>query len=206
MQQDPFYALNELFSFFVASEAQFLQIVSTNPLLTSLSLQDTPSNKQQDRMYEQLIYSQRLLEEHIQRLLDVLDFVRRRGSSCWPKPAKEELKVADNAATLLEDDVERLARRAEGLRARIERALAMAMNIAGINEAKRGIKQTESMFKLTVVAAFYAPFSFVTSFFGMNFQQLGTGSLNLWVFFVALMPLLLITSSFLFVDWRKIFA
>lgn len=56
-----------------------------------------------------------------------------------------------------------------------ERAMAMAVNIASIAEARRGIQQGKDVFKVTLLAAVYVPLSFATSLFGMNFKEFGQG-------------------------------
>ncbi|MCJ1427623.1 hypothetical protein MMC29_005526 [Sticta canariensis] len=60
-----------------------------------------------------------------------------------------------------------------------------------IEETKRGLQQADSVRRkayfgrwLTLVAFVFIPLSFSSSFFGMNIQQLGTGSIHLGYFFL----------------------
>lgn len=200
MQNNAFYALTELFSFFIAAETQILKTVES----TMTKVSDLVDGNESD--INAPLQSQQFLEEHILDLKTTLDFVKRRGSPTWPKgslSASQKMK-AEAAAVSLEQDLEYLLQRSESLRLRSERDLAMAMNIANIAEARRGILQGQNLFKFTVVASFYIPFSFVSSFFGMNFKELGTGSLHVWLFFAVAAPIFGISVLFLFLDWRMV--
>ena len=55
----------------------------------------------------------------------------------------------------------------------------------GVEASKRSIQQADSVNRLTKLAFAFVPLSFATSFFGMNFKELGTGQLRLWIFVVA---------------------
>lgn len=58
-------------------------------------------------------------------------------------------------------------------------------------QSQRGIEQTDRISKLSFLAYFYIPLTFVASFYGMNFKELGT-SLSIWSYFVMAMPLLIL--------------
>lgn len=200
MQNNPFYALTEIFSFYIATKTQILKTVES----TMTKVSDLVDGNESD--INSPLQNQQFLEEHILDLKTALDLVKRRGSPTWPKgslSASQKIK-AEAAAVSLEQDLEYLLQRAESLRLRSERNLAMAMNIANIAEARRGILQGRNLFKFTVVASFYIPFSFVSSFFGMNFKELGTGSLHVWLFFAVAAPIFGISVLFLFMDWRMV--
>ena len=68
----------------------------------------------------------------------------------------------------------------------LQSRLQQQANTSAIEETQRGLTQGESVRRLTLVAFVFIPLNFATSFFGMNFHQLGTGSLNLgWFFLLA---------------------
>lgn len=207
MQNDAFYALTELFSFFIAAEAQVLKTVEMT--MTKVEMTMTKGSDLVDGNGSDInapLRNQQFLAEHILDLKTTLDFVKRRGSPTWPKGSvsTDQRTKAEATAVSLEQDLEYLLRRAESLRLRSERALAMAVDIANITEARRGIVQGHNLFKFTVVASFYIPFSFVSSFFGMNFKELGTGSLHVWLFFAVAAPIFGVSVLFLFLDWRTV--
>ncbi|KAI9722405.1 MAG: hypothetical protein M1828_004772 [Chrysothrix sp. TS-e1954] len=56
--------------------------------------------------------------------------------------------------------------------------------IESINEAKKSIDAANSVRKVTLVAFIFIPLSFVTSFFGMNVDILGTGDVPIRYFFI----------------------
>lgn len=198
MQKNAFYALTELFSFFIAAEAQVLKTVES----TMTKVADLVDSNESD--IKAPLHNQQFLEDHILDLKTTLAFVKRRGSPTWPKGSVSDKQetIAEAAAISLEQDLEYLLQRAESLRLRSERTLAMAMNIANIAEARRGIVQGQHLFRFTVVASFYIPFSFVSSFFGMNFMEFGT--LHVWLFFVVSAPIFGVSVLFLFLDWRTV--
>lgn len=66
----------------------------------------------------------------------------------------------------------------------------MITNRAMLKEARKSVDQAETVTKLTYLAFFFLPLSFTASLFGMNFKQFGTGSLNIWVMFVVLVPIM----------------
>ena len=61
-------------------------------------------------------------------------------------------------------------------------------------ESKKAIDQAERVGRLTQLAFFNIPISFTTSFFGMNFKQLNSGTnLSTWIWFVVSFPRLVIS-------------
>ncbi|KAI0490845.1 hypothetical protein F4859DRAFT_508638 [Xylaria cf. heliscus] len=64
--------------------------------------------------------------------------------------------------------------------------------LGSLQQAERAISEARGVKLLTVLAFFFAPISFTTSFFGMNFKEFGTGTLSLWVWAVAAVPISLL--------------
>ncbi|KAI9775116.1 MAG: hypothetical protein M1839_001427 [Geoglossum umbratile] len=52
----------------------------------------------------------------------------------------------------------------------------------GVEASSRAIMQARSVNRLTKLAFVFIPLSFVSSIFGMNFKELGTGQLSIWIF------------------------
>jgi hypothetical protein len=205
MRINPFYALTELFRFSAFSENQFLNLMEQKITPDA----GYKSLKQETPTLSNLLYFREILEAHIVQLKNTVKVIRGRGthwtSSCekgapaGPPPTSQRTK-ADTAASMLLEDFEYLLERAETLKHRCDQGMAVIMNNAMLAESKRAIHQAKGVAKLTLVAFFYIPFSFTTSFFGMNFQELGTGKLSVWAWFATSIPVFLITLAFLILD------
>jgi hypothetical protein len=196
MHEDPFYALNSIFSFFVCSEAHVLSFLATqieansSPIEEDSEVADTAS-------LSNLLHCRQLLEGHVEELQYVLGIVKRRGSTTWSRASSE---VAVKAASSLQQDLEYLVKRAIVIQNRSETSIALSMNVASIGEARRGVQQNKSLFRFTILASVYVPLSFTASLFGMNFQQFGQGQLSIWVYFVVSVPVFVLSALFLFVS------
>jgi hypothetical protein len=83
---------------------------------------------------------------------------------------------------LLLRDMESLSR---GVR-RLQEALRVDREIL---DAKLSTAQSLVVTRLTILAFIFIPLNLVCSFFGMNFVELGTGRLKIWVFFSVAVPL-----------------
>jgi CorA-like Mg2+ transporter protein len=195
---DPFYAMHELFSFTASSELQFLNLIDNKlgpETGYAILSQKTPS-------LSNLLYTQEILQAHIEHLYENIETIKRKGSPDWPKtPENSELsKIADAAASLLLRDFEFLLAKAETLSKRCERGTSVIMNNANIAESRRAMTQARRVGKLTLLAFFYVPLSFTASFFGMNLEQFGTSTtIGIWVWFAVSAPVLLL--SVLFYVW-----
>jgi Mg2+ and Co2+ transporter CorA len=58
-----------------------------------------------------------------------------------------------------------------------------------LEDSKKSIEQAVTVDRLTKLAFFFLPLNFITSAFGMNITQLGTGNAELWMFFVVVVLL-----------------
>ena len=86
------------------------------------------------------------------------------------------------------------------MKSRCEKGMAVIMNNAMLAETRRSVSQANGVAKLTFIAFFYIPLSFVCSFFGMNFEELGTGKLSLWTWFATSIPIFAFTLCFIVMD------
>jgi hypothetical protein len=196
MRHDPFYALYELFAFCASSELQFLNMID-NKISSETGYQKLGSTP----TLSNLLYHQEILQSHAVRLRNVIEVIRRRGSPEWPRSLRtEECQISDTAADKLERDYSHLLYCAESLLHRCEKGIHVVMSQASIRESEMALAQSGRMAKLTLLAFFYIPFSFMASFFGMNFVEFGTGHLPLWCWFAASIPVFLISVLFLVVD------
>jgi CorA-like Mg2+ transporter protein len=200
MTADPFYAMSELFKFCAFSESQFLNMVE------SVLAPDTGFKvlDQGVLTLANLLYHQEILEEHALVLRELVDVIRHRGGLNWPKSPLSHRGKSDDAAARLQKDFEHLLSRTEYLLRRCENGMRVIMNNATIDQAQKAREQEKGMQSAaTRFAFFYIPLSFVTGFYGMNFNDFGTGKLGLWVFFATAIPFLFISMLFLMFDIQK---
>jgi Mg2+ and Co2+ transporter CorA len=80
--------------------------------------------------------------------------------------------------------------------------MTVISNNSMLAESQRAMQQAKLVTKLTLVAFVYLPFTFTAGFFGMNFKELGNGTISLWIFFAASVPLMIITMAFFALDGR----
>ena len=66
------------------------------------------------------------------------------------------------------------------------------LNRFGLMASTKSVQQSESVGRLTMLAFVFIPLSFMTSFFGMNVVEFGTGSIRIWVFIVSAAVLVLV--------------
>ena len=179
---DAFYALHEFFTFKAFSESQFVNVVKAAiaPETSHMVLwqeQPTLSN---------LLYHKEILLNHAQELRSNIFAIKNRGSCQWPRALSEvRQKVACAAADTLLHDFESLLQRTELLSHRCDQGMSIIMNNTALTEPRRAISQARQVGRLTLLAYFYIPLSFTSSFFGMNFSELNNGSnLHIWLYFV----------------------
>ena len=203
MREDPFYALHSIFDYIASSECQMLDLIQ-NKLDTHSKLDITADVADHGMSQSNLVHFQEVLEQCVAQLEETLRIIEKRGAVWWPKAQEGRSMVAESAAALLQEDYEYLLHRAKTLLSRSERSMTMTMNMLSIEEARRSVKQNTTLFRFTVVASIYIPLSFTSSFFGMNFVELGQGSLSIWIFFAACAPVFIISALCLFISRSRL--
>jgi Mg2+ and Co2+ transporter CorA len=154
-----------------------------------------------------LLYYQELVDTHLSYLRATVEVIKHQGGLRWPHVPEQNRRQHGKAKTAAESllrDFEHLVQRAESLLSRCVKGMNVIMNDVNLAESKRAISQAQGVAKLTLIAFFYIPLSFTTSFFGMNFAELGNGTLSLWIWFAASIPIFIISVSFLLFDFRKL--
>ncbi|RDW67506.1 hypothetical protein BP6252_08902 [Coleophoma cylindrospora] len=194
ISQDPLYDLSGIFGFFVSSEAQFSSFLATRIDVNSAQGQLSSEFANMDSL-SNLLHSQKLLEGHIEELQYVLQVFQSHSLSSWPKSADS---IAARTAASLQLDLDYPLKRACYLKTRCEKCIGLAMNVASIGEARRGIKHNKALFRFTVLASVYVPLSFTASVFGMNFKQFGQGELSVWLYVAVSVPVFAPSVLFLF--------
>ncbi|KAI1204159.1 uncharacterized protein F4807DRAFT_359890 [Annulohypoxylon truncatum] len=200
MAHNPFYAIYEIFLQCASAECQILDMVTTMIEEHEIG-QSSPKKDAADyeASHTQLLHFQGFLEHRVESLRDILDIIRTHGKKPWAYPNERVAETVGKATDKLIEDFEYLLRRVHNLLRRIERTISISMSLINMEQAKRSIDQNMTLFRFTVVASIYIPLSFTTSFFGMNFLEFGQGPLSIWVFFVASVPIFILSIFGLFI-------
>lgn len=93
----------------------------------------------------------------------------------------------------------RLMDEATKLEAFLMETFQLFMSSVSVQDSHLSIDQAKRGSQLTFLAFIYVPLSFVTGIFGMNIQQINGSGLNIWVCFVALVPIFILTVMVFFV-------
>ncbi|RMZ91084.1 hypothetical protein DV736_g1664, partial [Chaetothyriales sp. CBS 134916] len=173
----PFYAVSEVFTLVAIAESKFLNMLSQKlardsaNVLTDETTFDSSADDRNVSAQAELVRNREILDDHIQCLRNVLTFLRRqREMELWSNLVFSDVNqsIFRSAVMEIEHDFQHLQQRAEDLHGRCQSAMLTAMNSATIAESRRGLTQARSIFKFTVLASLYLPFSFASSFMGMN--------------------------------------
>lgn len=79
--------------------------------------------------------------------------------------------IAQAATASLLESYEYLHKRSQQPTAECAEHTVSLMNMATLDTARRGIQQSESVRRLTLLAFLFLPLGITTSFFGMNFRE-----------------------------------
>lgn len=189
---DPMFAIQELFTFHAASELQYINMLEQ--FLTD-QISGTESKEVGTDMSSILHfdYARSILtrhKEHIQNLLGSFDTCMKG----WKQGVTPSHHCDQELLSMLQIDLEYLSTRVQNIIALCEAGKSAIMSNASIEEAKRSNDEavlvtglTKATNRLTFI---FLPISFLTSVFGMNFRQLGQGTLSIWLWVAIALPLL----------------
>jgi hypothetical protein len=111
-----------------------------------------------------------------------LDIVFRDISNSTQAISRIAPENSEKFHTLLQDYRD-LLDQAEQLRTKLTSVLQRDVSLAALSESRKSIRQADSIRRLTLLAFVFVPLNFVTSFFGMNTKEFGTGKVKLWICF-----------------------
>lgn len=98
----------------------------------------------------------------------------------------------EQLSTRIEDLNELLKMTNDGL-AVVNQVMLQWSTNRSLRDSHDSVKYADSVGIITVLAFIYIPLSFITSFFGMNLEIFGSGNVDLWLFFVTIVILSIIT-------------
>ncbi|KXS94826.1 hypothetical protein AC578_3655 [Pseudocercospora eumusae] len=193
---DPLYAFSDLFRFVISTENQLINLLSEfvnqeTGLEALIAGKLSTSN---------LVYCERILDARIRKMRDILNWLKSRETSRWPKITDGDTAFHKVKETIndLHVDFEHLLRSAEDLSKRYHTTMTAITNQAILAESRQALSQGSHVARLTLVASGFIPLSFTTSLFGMNVSQLGNGNPlpSIWAWVVVSVPLLALTLAF----------
>lgn len=210
MKLDAFYALSDLYSFAASAENEFFNLLRAKLDSETKHLDD---ERHMETSLQNLVYHRKLLGAHAERLQEAIWQLGRHGSPDWPthqltkeqgktRPSGSDLEVPNIAANQVKsatteveqavmrliDDYEHLLNRAKSLSIQYKEGMEHIQNSAMLYESRKAIEQARGVARLTLLAFFFIPLGFTTSFFGMNFQELGD-HLSIWIWFATSVPI-----------------
>ena len=224
---EPVLALIPLFVHAAFSEVQFLNLLD----IQIAGEVDALASDACHGSLQKLQYLSRILERHSANLRNCIRAIsilfepqgspssgERQWKDCKsPNPGSEIDNEADGGTHptvnlapgtftvkgLMEDYQELLSRSIQ-LTERCTMGIQTMMNKAMVLESQKAIEQAERVKKLTLLASFFIPLSFTASFFGMNLEIFGQGSLAIWWFFVLGLPVTVLAQVYYVWNAQKV--
>ena len=152
-----------------------------------------------------LLYFRGILEDQLSNASYMLQLLEDRNRIFQHgRRSNDHRSAADHAMAEVSSLFQDLHLQAQALREKCTQGMTVISNNSMLAESQRAIQQAKLVTKLTLVAFVYLPFTFTAGFFGMNFTELGTGTISLWIFFATSLPLMLVTVAFFALDVRTI--
>ncbi|KEY74766.1 hypothetical protein S7711_11064 [Stachybotrys chartarum IBT 7711] len=167
--RNPFYAMDGIFRTFAASEQQFINLMAD--LIDNIA-----SKGPEEGVMIELQHIYRCLQRHEERLQDTFEVLRGKGGRGWFRleaTTDSRKQKADDALQDLMHIFEKLLRRVSTVSTACKGEMEMLKHEAMFEETQKTIAQAEGLSKITAIAFVFVPLSFVTSFFGMNFPEIG---------------------------------
>lgn len=173
----------------ILTETDRLSLSDENPTLTNL------------------LYFRNILQDQLSTASYMLQLTSDQNTTFQNgrRSISTELKsTADCALGEMYSLFQDLYSQAKLLHEKCDQGMTVISNKSMLAESQRAIQQAKLVTKLTVVAFVYLPFTFTAGFFGMNFKELGNGTISLWIFFAASLPLLVFTMAVFILDMQKL--
>lgn len=188
------FAIQEIFTFHAASELQYVNMLE-DFVTDQISRAESKQAETDMSSILHFDYARSILVRHdayIQNLLGSIDTCLKS----WKQRAAQSQCCDEELRSTLRIDLDYLSTRTQNIIKLCEAGRSTIMSNASIEEAKRSNEQavlvtglTKATNRLTFV---FLPISFLTSVFGMNFRQLGQGTLSIWLWVAIALPLLAI--------------
>lgn len=167
MRTDALYAFSELFSISLCSENQFL-----NMLQSEISMVSRSFHGQEEACVDTLSYCKGLIDEHADRLRETLSLLENEENNGWPRATEAaDIESREVLMKMIRKDCRYLLHRCSTLADRAVECATLVRNSTMLQASEKSISQAKEVGRLTLLAYFFLPLSFVTSLFGMNFVE-----------------------------------
>lgn len=192
--KDALYGLSELFQFAAAAEAQFLNLISARiqQEMSFVGYSNVARNYSTSLLNLKYIKTQ--LKLHMENLSEITSILNNRQISDWPKAessgSSERPSVTERTSVLLTLDFEHLLHRAGDLARECDLGVETLVNSSVLDESRRSYHMAVKVQRLTIIATIFIPLSFICSVWGMNFQELGSGTQPIWKYFASALPVI----------------
>ncbi|KAJ6782046.1 hypothetical protein PWT90_03864 [Aphanocladium album] len=202
---DRFYVLEDMFRLAGFSQKQLLNLLEIKIKAATHRF----SQSKEPPTLNNLLYFRDVLEDQIHAAEAMINLTEQLGQLPHAGPRRpssvtllsaEQKAAAEQAVAEVHSLFRNLRAQAQHLHNRCTQEMAVISNNSMLLESQRAMQQARLVTKLTIVAFVYLPFSFTAGFFGMNFKELGNGTISLWIFFAASFPLMLVTLGFFVLD------
>ncbi|EXK78324.1 hypothetical protein FOQG_16981 [Fusarium oxysporum f. sp. raphani 54005] len=141
------------------------------------------------------------MDMDITALRETISTITHPGGSCLSAPMVVELE-SKILWQRLRHDLQCLHEETARNKERFEAYEARCLNRFNLTAAIESLEQSRSIGRLTTLAFIFIPLSFMTSFFGMNVAEFGTGDIHLSLFVVSTVAVLaIITFVWLLSGW-----
>jgi Mg2+ and Co2+ transporter CorA len=202
MQEDPFYALHEIFAFIASSELHFLKTIASQ-IDGNCEVSLKSRGRDPLDMHGNLSYYRHMLGARFVATKKTVNFIKNRGDLDWPQARSD---TADSAAIRLENDFQYLLQHTRLLQERCESEMSTLMNNAALSEAHRSLQEGRRAVKLTVLATMFVPLAFTSSIFGMNFVEFKENTQGLLIWIVVSVPVFLMSLTIVTWDPKRMSA
>ena len=189
---NPLSAIQEVFTFHAAAELQYLNMLDK---LINEQISESESAQEEADVSSILDfdYAKSILLRHHARLQDLLEKLKIEFTR-WNRSRPENQAVSQEILGTLETDLVYLSNRLLSAISLCEAGRSAVMSNVSVQESQRSSREaalvtglTKATNRLTFI---FLPLSFLTSVFGMNFRQLGQGTLSIWLWVSIALPLL----------------
>ncbi|OBT64481.1 hypothetical protein VE03_05375 [Pseudogymnoascus sp. 23342-1-I1] len=188
--------LMEVFQLVASSECQFLNRVYG---VAKEQRGHSGDERRMEPALNTLVYIKTLLDEHRPRLQQTMTFLSCReisgsdpvSSTRVPCTTGTSQCVPQGELSSIYADFEDLLSRNKSLGDFCVESMDLIMNTALLKESRKAFENADDQKRLMILAYFFLPLSLVSSIFGMNVKEFGTGSQHIWLPVVVLVPIIL---------------
>ena len=205
-KSDRFHVLSDVFRLAAFSQKQLLNVMKEKIMTETNRL----SLSNENPTLANLLYFRDILQDQLSNALYMLQLtngqnkILQNGRRPTITISTDQRSVADHAVAEVYSLFQDLHSQAQSLHEKCTQGMTVISNKSMLAESQRAIQQAKLVTKLTLVAFVYLPFTFTAGFFGMNFKELGNGTISLWIFFAASLPLMFVTMAFFALDVQTI--